>query len=117
MISQALIFETNYNQAIQEHLKPNVIRTPINEGQLNTERSQIQIGDKTVNTRFLNERKEVIFNTKISITKYFDSTIKCLRINQPTVIHIENQGMTDEHCIKLCNFLKLKGMINELNLR
>ncbi len=82
-----------------------------------SDRSEGRLKDERINTRFLDERKELVFDEHASITSYFESAVKCWRINQPTVIMIENQGLTDEHCMILCNFLKDKNMINELNLR
>jgi prophage tail gpP-like protein len=95
------------------------VRCALNDGKqpLLSDRSEGRLKDERINTRFLDERKELVFDEHASITSYFESAVKCWRINQPTVIMIENQGLTDEHCMILCNFLKDKNMINELNLR
>ena len=62
--------------------------------------------------------KEVIFEEKNKkVKKYFHAAIKCWGIIKPRIIQIENQQLSDRCIFELCEFLKGKEMIINLNLR
>jgi len=60
---------------------------------------------------------EVVFVDNAPVHLYLSSAIKCWRNSQPFVIQIENQQLTDAHVVELCDFLKDRNMILNLNLR
>jgi hypothetical protein len=51
------------------------------------------------------------------VHEYFGAAIKCWRIFKPSGIQIENQQISDEQVLQLCEFLKDRNMIEKLNLR
>lgn len=51
------------------------------------------------------------------VAEHFTAAIKFWGINNPSILQIENQGLTDNHIKILCAFLKDKNMIHTLNLR
>lgn len=64
------------NRAIQENLKPQLIK--------------------------VDNLTQIQFDEKAQIGKYFDSAIKTWRILTPSIIKAVNQGLEDEHVEKLC---------------
>lgn len=60
---------------------------------------------------------EVKFAENARVAESFQSAIKAWRINEPNIIHLENQSLSDEHIEKLCDFLANRDMITHLNLR
>lgn len=61
--------------------------------------------------------KVVKFETGAELSLDFESALKCWRIHKPNVISVENQNLNDDHIHQLCEFLKDKNMVCQLNLR
>ena len=54
---------------------------------------------------------------KVRIADYFDSAVKAWRILGTSFIRAVNEGLDDEHVVKLCAFLSDRNLIQSLNLR
>lgn len=54
---------------------------------------------------------------KVRMADYFDSAVKAWRILGPSFIRAVNEGLDDDHVVKLCAFLSGRNLIRSLNLR
>lgn len=87
----SILAQAAMNRAIQEHLKP---RRVVTGGLV-----------------------EIQFNGRVRIAEHFDSAIKAWRILGTSFIRAVNEGLGDEHIVKLCAFLSGRNLIQSLNLR
>lgn len=58
-----------------------------------------------------------VVGTKVRIADYFESAVKAWRILKTSKIQAVNEGLNDDHIIKLCEFLSGRNQIKSLNLR
>ena len=56
-------------------------------------------------------------DTKVRIADYFESAVKAWRILKTSKISAVNEGLDDDHIIKLCEYLSDRNQIKSLNLR
>jgi hypothetical protein len=53
----------------------------------------------------------------VRIADYFESAVKAWRILKTSKIQAVGEGLSDDHIIKLCEFLANRNQIKSLNLR
>ena len=105
--------ECTMNKQIQENLKPVFFKSQKHRSSPSKNQSATTLNDSKAKVQL----DDVAFAVTADVSKYMQAAIKCWRQSCPRKICIENQSITDSNVNELCEFLKDRNMITELNLR